>query len=428
MRILKKLGVEISGSVIVTISLFVASVLNYFTQVLLGRVLTVSEYGEFSALLALAYIFFIPTHALNTSVIKLSSELKAKNAFSTLTHLFLRVVSWVLLFGFVIFIGLILLRGVVGNYLHLNDSTIVIYFSLFLILSFLSGIPASLLQGLLRFKAFSFMSVISSFVKLVVVLAFVALGFGVKGAFLGMAWASLVYFLLSLLFLKKNFSLHRSEDLSSHYRKFYEIGVSALFIGVGLTLTNNIDIVLVKHFFTPSEAGNYGALVTVGKVLLFGAGHVGVVMFPQISEAFINGADYIRKFYKFLYFQVFLIISGIVVFNLFPSLIVSLLFGKRFLPIASFLPSFSIFVGLYVMASFLILFFLAVNKTKIFLFQIPFVLLQFVLIYLYHNSLGQVIGVNILISGLLVSALTIYYIAYARVDSGTRLQERKNNP
>jgi O-antigen/teichoic acid export membrane protein len=152
--------------------------------------------------------------------------------------------------------------------------------------------------------------------------------------------------------------------------------------------------------------------VTVSKVLLFGAGTVAIVMFPQISELYAKGENYVKRLKIFFTLQLVLVTGGILFFTLFAELITRIMFGEKFMPSVEYIPLFTVFIGLYVLINFMILFFLAIGKTKVFLLQIPAVILQFILITLFHNNLYEVIKINIFVALLLLVGILFYYWKY----------------
>jgi len=57
-------------------------------------------------------------------------------------------------------------------------------------------------------------------------------------------------------------------------------GLQAIVFFSGQTIINNFDIVLVKHFFPPAEAGFYAAIALVGRLVNMCAWSVVNTMFP----------------------------------------------------------------------------------------------------------------------------------------------------
>ncbi|MBI2621002.1 oligosaccharide flippase family protein [candidate division WWE3 bacterium] len=416
-------GSVLKGTVVVTIGLFVANVFSYILQLVLARLLTLAEYGTFTALLSLSYIFAIPNTALSNSLIKLVSELKAKGKFGAMTGIFWSLSMGIFIFGLFVFTLLLVAKSPVAGYLNIQNPQLIVLFAIYFILLVLSIVSSAYLQGLLRFKAFAFSVVAHGAMKVIFPASLVLLGYGVGGAYIGMGLSFAFVYLLSVFLLKKNFSSYSGESFSPHYKRLAWLSVAAVLASVGTTLLNNMDVVLVKHYFDAETAGIYSALVTVGKVFLFGAGTVTVVMYPQISGIAAKGENYVGRFKQFLYMQILFVVAGVVVFSAFSEPITAVLFGYKFLPAARYLPLFSIFVGLYILVSFLIMFFIAINKLSISVIQLPVVLAQFILISLFHSSLEEIIYIDILSAGLLLILIVLYYLKYVGLRHSPGVQE-----
>ena len=188
-----------------------------------------------------------------------------------------------------------------------------------------------------------------------------------------------------------------------------------MFVHFGLMFLNNIDVILVKKYFDPDMAGYYAGTVTLGKIFLFGAGAVATVMFPTISSLAARGLNYSRPFFKFLGLQLILVSGGLAVFSIFPGILTRLFFGERFMTSVEYLPMFSLFIGLYVIINFLILFFLAVNRTRVFLLMLPGIVVQYFLIVSSHNTLYDVIRADIF-AGIITLGLLILYLITSTND------------
>ncbi|OGC47201.1 hypothetical protein A2886_00965 [candidate division WWE3 bacterium RIFCSPHIGHO2_01_FULL_42_13] len=399
-----------SRVVIVTAGSFIGSVFAYLLQIFLGRWLSVSDFGTFTALLSVYVILGVLATSFTTSLIKLVSNLSTQNKYGTLTRIFLELSTVVLGVGSLLFTLIFLFRQQLASFLSISDPNLLIYFGAFLGLSFLVILPIAYLQGLLKFKAYAAFSVSTQFLRLIIPVLIVMAGFKLAGAFVGMGLSFAGSYLIGTWMLSKHFLKSDDVSLKHYYKNVLAFAGSVLFVQIGLTLLNNIDIVLVKHFFDETSAGLYAGLVTTGKVLLFGASTVGVVMFPTISSAYGNGEDVLEKFRPLLILQIMVVIVGVVVFTLMPNFITRVMFGASYLASAELLPRFSIFVGMYVLINFMILFFLAVEKTKVVLLLLPAITLQVILISLHHESLVSVVNVNLAISFALLLGVGIYFI------------------
>lgn len=407
----------LSGTFIVTIGVFLGSIFSYLLQIGLGHLLSIEDFGTFNAFLSLSIIFGIPAGAIATSLIREVTKLLAQKNFYTLRKFFWNFTNLSLAFGMAISLIFILLNNQVSTYLNIDRTSVIYVFAIFLAFSFLNVATFSYLQGLLRFKAFAFLSLVSQFLRLVIPLGLVYAGFAVAGAYAGLTVVGILSFFVSILLLKKNFrvGLNPPQNLVDNklthlYKGLLLFSVPVFFINSGITLLNNTDVVMVKHFFTPYDAGIYAGVVTMSKVFLFGASIVQVVMFPQISHLYASSGNFKGRFLKFLSLQLLLIVGGILCYAIFPQAINSIMFRGKFTESVTYLPLFAVFVAFYILITFLSMFLLAINKTKAFLFIIPACVLQYILISFLHNNIYSIIKANILSAGMACLFITIYVV------------------
>ena len=410
------------GTAIVTVGTFVGSIVSYVVQIFLGRNLTVEEYGTFNPLLSLSVIVGILNNTLTTSIVRMVSELKVKARFDTLTQIFIELSVFTLLLGVLFASVFYIFRVPFSRFLNIPDVGIITAFAVFAVTIFIRIVPFSYLQGLLRFKAYAFSAILMNGSRLAGAVAAVYLGYRVGGIYVSIGIFSMLAFFVLVLLLKKNFTSYEKSPLSDQYKRLLAFSGPVFLVQAGMILLNNTDIVLVKHFFNELTAGLYSGLVTVGKVFLFFANTVAVVMFPQIAGAFAEGKNYLEKLKPFFYLQVLVIIGGFAVFSLFPGLIVRIMFpGSGYLPAVAYLPKFALFMGLYVMLNFLSLYLLAVDKVRVYLLFIPAVIVQALLINAFHSSISQVIDINLLVSGVLLIGVLMYHYHHARIHRSTSL-------
>jgi len=414
------IATALEGTAVVTAGLFVVNVLSYVLQVILGRNLSPDDFGVFTALLSVAVIVSVFSSAVVNSIIKLVSELKAKGNFEIITRLFWSFSAAIFLSGLFISFLLIVLRFKIADYLNISQTDTIAAFAVYLAISLVSILPSAYFQGLLRFRAYTVFAVLQAVLRVAVPIALVMFGYRVGGAYVGMGIGLGLSYLLSLFLLRKSFKVGASGSLASYYRRFLKIGVGVVLVSLGLVFLNNVDVLLVKHFFDGSSAGTYAALVTVSKVFLFGAGTVFIVMFPQISELYAKGVDYTKPFKNFLLIQLLAIFLGLLIFSFLPAFITQLMFGDKFLAAAVYLPRFSIFIALYVLTSFMIMFFLAINKPWVFVLQFISVACQLVLISFNHDNISNVIDANIIAGFILMTLIVLYYAYDVRLGNHTR--------
>ena len=175
----------------------------------------------------------------------------------------------------------------------------------------------------------------------------------------------------------------------------YNYSLPVLLLLISLTAFYTFDVLLVKHFFSNVDAGHYAALALLGKVILFGSISVPMVMFPKVSESYAKNQDPKHLLYKS---SLFVLIFGSVVtlfYFLFSDFAIRILFGERYLDIANLLGWFGIVMTIFSLIYVISFYKISIKKTKFLYLLGSFNILEIILIYLFHDSLLQIIQILI---------------------------------
>ncbi len=192
-------------------------------------------------------------------------------------------------------------------------------------------------------------------------------------------------------------------------RKLFSYGAPATVSIFGLTSLITVDIILVKHFFSPDMAGIYAILSLIGKIIYYLTAPIGTVMFPLIVQKYTRGEDFRKDFFLALFLVTLPSIFLIIFYSLFPNLIVSI-FKKDLNPsfIHLIIP-FGILASLFSVLSVIVNFYLAIGKTKIYIPIVIGAITQAIFIWFFHKTFLQVVIISIGLSCLLLTTLLLYY-------------------
>lgn len=402
------------NTVIIAIGTFIGSFFSYLLQFLLGRYLSVVDYGSFSALLSLSNLLGVFASVFAVSIVKRVAEYTAKDDRRMATHMFINLSLFSVVIGAITFFLITFFSSGISSGLQINDTSIVTIFAVSIGLSFLGVIPMSFLQGSMLYRRWAFFGSLSSFLRMLMAAGPAVIGLGLYFVFAGMSLSTVICYLISILLLQRIFLAEKSSDPRPEYQKLLSFGFSTLLITLGLTFINNIDMVMVKKYFDPETAGYFAGAVTVGKILLFGSTAVATLMFPSISALYAQGKNFVPQFKQLVIIQSLLVGVGFLIFEIFPKTVTVLFFGQTFVQSVPYLRLFSVFIAVYVFVYFLVLFLLAIEKTKVYLLLIPGMFLQFFLINNFHASVFQIIYADIAAAGLTLVLLVTYLIFVVR--------------
>ncbi len=321
--------------------------------------------------------------------------------------------------GLLMFIFIIIGNSFLSSFLQITSRGLIILTGLILFFSMVTPVTNGGLQGLQQFLSLAFTLFINGGLKLFLGILFILLGWGVLGA---MGAIAVTYFITAILslwllwiplrikrkgaLLREDLGRENSINFSEAYRFFLPVGLTLLCF---MSLTN-MDLILVKHFFSPIEAGYYSIAQMIGKIILFLPLPVTVVMFPKVSIMGAHNKETFPILTRSLMVGGILCSITILFSNLFPSLIIKFITGKEYPECIHLIRFFSVNMSLFSLTFILLYYHLAIQSKK-FIYPLIFLtLIHIIFISLFHQTLLQVLFIGGIISLLLLG--TIFYLAY----------------
>ncbi|MFA4887217.1 MAG: oligosaccharide flippase family protein, partial [Candidatus Nanoarchaeia archaeon] len=301
----------------------------------------------------------------------------------------------------------LLLHTFIADFLHIPPNTLLL-FSPILLFSLLMPVPRGILQGLQSFKSLGINLTLEGLVKCTVGIGLILLGFKVYGAIIGVVLSILFAFLFTYKPLK-SYLIRTKEIVVS--KDVYSYAFPVFIALLILTSYYTLDVLLVKHYFPEAEAGYYAALSLIGKMIFFATFAIGNVMFPKVAEMHALNKDNEHLLNKSLSFMGLGAVIAIIGYFVFSKLIVSLLFGKDFLSITPLVGWIGIAMAFFSLTYLLSLYNLSINRTKFIYLLAFFLILELTLIFLYHNSLAQIVKI---LAGLMASLFVLLF-AYTKM-------------
>lgn len=377
---------------------------QFFYHFIAGRFLGKAYYGDLAAIISILGIIGILQVGIGLTITKfIASEIDNRKIDGFINWIF----RWSIWIGFIFAILLIFISPLIIRFLNLSQASAVYPLGplIFFFVVITSG--RAILQGLLKFHQYVYSLLSESIVKILLTILFILLGYAVFGSLLAILIGFIVSFFLTKSFLssylkKKGYSEFKLSTLA-------KFSFAAAIQSLALNSMYSLDLVLVKHFFSPEEAGIYASLAIMGRVVFFAATPITQVMFPMVAKKYKS-----KEEYKNVLYLSFAIISAICIiltmfYYLFPNFAITLLYGKGFLEGASLLWWYAVFMSLLALATLLTQFYLSVSKTRIVLIFAIAAILQIILIWFVHPNLVTIIQISIALATLLVISLLIYF-------------------
>jgi O-antigen/teichoic acid export membrane protein len=206
---------------------------------------------------------------------------------------------------------------------------------------------------------------------------------------------------------------HHEETANCIPASFGE-GVQAIVFFVGQVVINNVDIILVKHFFDSELAGLYAAVALVGRLLYFASWQVVSAMFPVSAAAGEEETGKKRVLGVPLVIVSLMCIGFILVLGIFPGFVMHIVFGEGFHSAESLLSLYAISTGLYALAMVLITYEMSRKIANTGWLQLVFSGAIVLAIYMYHSDLRQVIMVQIWLKVLMLILVSLPFLRSIR--------------
>lgn len=399
----------IFGSGVLVIGNLFANFINLLFYFLLIHSVTATDYGIFASMMSLITYPALIGSAINPLVVRFAADYFAKKNFALLRGLYIQIKKLLLTICIIIFFVFLIFVQVISKFLHIDNIPLLIITDFIIFVGLIGVINMAFLQARLSFGIQVIINLSNSLLKLIIGAILILLGYSVTGAAIAVLTAGIFGYLISFLPLKFVFNKGIASPTIPK-KELFLYGFPATVTLFALTSFISSDIILVKHFFDPHQAGLYAGLSLIGRIIFFVSAPIATVMFPTIVQKHSKNEDYTNTFKLSLAFVVIPSLTLTIFYSLFPHFSI-LFFLKRqeYLAVSPYLVPFSIFITLYSVLSILSNFYLAIKKTKIFIPLIIGAIAQIVLIYFIHQNFMQIILISLLCMVLLDIALLLYY-------------------
>lgn len=365
---------------------------RYLLHFILLRLLVPGEYGEFLAYLSLIYLLAIPNTVINNVATKYVSEFHGRKDKLSINQFFYFVLEKITPYSLVLGILLIIFSGQLSEIFKARQlAFIVLGISLFI--NFVGTLIRSYMSAFQLFAHQIVIGVFDSIITISLTVIFIRIGLSATGAVMGQLIANLISTAAVLFIIRRSIfprAVSRTFELSSFasYSSIFAVGSISLI---------SIDVLLVRHFLSEHLSGIYSSLSVLGRMIYFGLGPLITMILPIATHHHASNGSSRDVFIKLGGVTFLFGLIGTTIFVLFPQLIVSLFSGANYSQSADFLPIFAVFVLLFSFNIFLISYLMAVGKPWVNKLLLIASISQPILIFFFHQSISQVIWINLII-------------------------------
>lgn len=402
------------NSLILFVGATISNLSNYIFTLITGRLLGPADYGIFNALSAVLLVISVPALTLMTVAVKFAAEYRGRKETGRLLTFFKQIHRFFWGVGILLTVASFALSSIISEYLHIPTPLYYLVLSLSYLLIFPQAICFGVLQGWQLFGWYAFVGALGTLLKLFAGAGAAWVGWGVAGVLGAFFLSYLVQYLLSLRpILRLGPSPAIKERFDWRSPLVYSLPVFLTMLGLTLFMTT--DMIIVKRFFPPYEAGIYSALSLLGKTVLWISTSIVQVMFALVAEKKAAKKDDSGYFLASLFLVGVFCLLVSTVFSIFPKQVVWLSFGPRYLDAGSYLAFYCLFITLYSLINVFANYFLSCGKVVAASLVLVGALIQLGLLGIFHHSFMEVISVSSLICLVLLLVMIGAYLFSGRM-------------
>ena len=395
---------------------------NYLINLALGRFLGPEAFAEASVIATIVLMLSFIAVGIQLTSAKFSASESEGAIRNNTTNWLGKKVNKV---SFILSAVMLMLCPWIQQYLHFESMVPLVVIALGLPLFFNLSVKRGWLQGTDQFSKLAWSYVFEMLLRMSVTFIALMTALYVFDAFttLAVAIGFLASFVVAFFFKLEKAEAKVSNIIRTDILKF--IGIIGLY-ELSQIVINNSDVILAKHFFEPKEAGLYAAIALIGRVVYFGTWTIVTLLFPKVIQRERDGLPHSKLFWTAL--AIVGAVGGLIVIAcyLFPTLIIGVLFGSEYIIAADLLWIYAVSTTFFACANVYAYYHLSLNNYLPVAITMIAGIMQLVLIYQFHESLLQIIQVQLWLMGTLFAIMSFYHLINSQLKTQKKVLLQTN--
>jgi len=175
-------------------------------------------------------------------------------------------------------------------------------------------------------------------------------------------------------------------------------------------LINNSDVLIVKHFFENQQAGLYASMALLGRAVFFATWVIVTMLFPKVIAKEQAGEPHLKLFWGALLIVAAMSATMVGFSAFFGKEIMTLAFGVAYAEVAKYLWIYMLFTGIFACANVFVYYNMSLEKYTPVYLSLAFGFSQIVLLYLFHDSIEQVLLVQATLMASMLLAMILFQL------------------
>ncbi len=387
------------------ISVILVNAGNYLYNLILGRILGPEQFADAAVLITFLLVLSFAAMTFQLATAKFS-VLFTNDVFKTFINI---IYKYATIIGVFIGIAIIAFAPELQMLFNTQSNYMFIIFGIGVPIYFLMSVNRGIFQGNKKFDSLAVTYQSEMLSRLVFTLLFIYL-LNIQSSIVIAIGISISFIFGLIPFRSENISFKIKKNLSSgDHKKVVTFFVLTAFYELTQILINNSDILMVKHYFDSYNAGLYASLALIGRVVYFVAWMFVMLLLPKVVQKHKDGEEHTSILIKYVLYITILSTVIVVGCYLFPELIINIMFGDQFIYIAPLLWKYAIATSLFAISNIFAYYFLSLDRYVPVILSGLLGILQIALVAVFHQSLEQVVVMQIIAMAILLIAQILFF-------------------
>jgi len=339
----KDLKLIAKSSVVVFLGILLSKVFTYVYRIIIAREFSPADYGLFTiSAMITGWFIALSNVGLNQGLARYIPLFRGKNQpekiksscrYSFALTAIASTISAILLFIFAETISI--------NFFH--DNSLITFLKFFAIVIPLTVILEIILSVVLAYEEVGWYSfihkILIGFLKIVLLIAFIAIGFSVSSIFFSFILSLFIALVISFFLVKYKFPYLFTKDDKSNWKKekifgeVFSYSWPLLFYGITWSVFHWTDSFLLGYFATAADVGIYNAAVPIAFIMTATTQTFMQIFFPVINrEHAKNNNKTVKQLSQQVGKWIFMInLPILLLLVLFPEAFLNILFGHEYI-------------------------------------------------------------------------------------------------
>lgn len=406
----------LTGSGLLVTAMMASNVLNLSFNVFLGRELEFDKFGVIALINTLWYFINIFMTALVATITHEVAYLSSKVSRQAGSRFFHSIRKNALITALAITLVYLLATPFISRFFQIRDIRVFLFFTPIIFAGSIAALNRGYLYGNFFFFALASITIMEAITKLFIAVFLVKTD--LEGyMFLTIPVSIIASALLSAFFVRITDTSTSDTSTYPFPKKFY---IASVITGLSSNIFLSLDITLVKHFLSPTDAGAYAMLALVGKMIYFLGSLVTSFMIAFISRDEGAGRHPHKTFYRLFAIIFVLVVSSTLGFVFFGDIFVPLVFGHRTEAIIKYLPRYSVAIAMFTLSNAIVVYHLA---RKQYIFPVTAITIGFLMavgIVAKHTGIEDIVSIMLRTSGIGFVLLVFFHFLQRNGGAVTR--------